>query len=96
MVQCILPTKSENQFTPLNVVIYEKFFLEKRVYKYLFVREDINSAFDTLLPVVRPGVAAHPFALAFGTLVLAEAPLLTLVRRQALAFWSSLELKIYN
>lgn len=41
--------------------------------------------FDAFLAHIGPAVARHPFALALGTLVLAEAPLLALVRRQTLA-----------
>lgn len=40
---------------------------------------------DALLAHIGPAVARHPFALALGTLVLAEAPLLALVRCRALA-----------
>lgn len=46
--------------------------------------------FDALLAHIGPAVARHPFALALGTLVFAEAPLLALVRRQALALRSCL------
>ena len=45
---------------------------------------DVDVAFDTLLAHVGPAVAAHPFPLALGALVLAEAPLLALVRSQPL------------
>lgn len=45
---------------------------------------------DALLAHIGPAVARHPLALALGTLVLAETPLLTLIRRQALAFRSRL------
>lgn len=45
----------------------------------LFVREDIDAALDAFLPVVGPGVAAHPLALTLGAFVFAEAPLLALV-----------------
>lgn len=45
---------------------------------------------DALLAHIGPAVARHPFALALGTLVFAEAPLLALVRRQALALRSCL------
>lgn len=45
---------------------------------------------DALLAHIGPAVARHPLALALGTLVLAETPLLTLIRRQALAFRSCL------
>lgn len=47
---------------------------------YLLMWEDIDAALDALLTVVGPGVAAHPLTLALGALVLAEAPLLALVR----------------
>lgn len=45
---------------------------------------------DALLAHIRPAVARHPLALAFRTLVFAEAPLLALIRRQALALRSRL------
>lgn len=47
-------------------------------------------AFDALLTHIGPAVARHPLALALGTLVLAEATFLALVRRQALALGSRL------
>lgn len=46
--------------------------------------------FDALLTHISPAVARHPLALALGTLVLAEAALLALIRRQALALGSCL------
>lgn len=46
--------------------------------------------FDALLSHIGPAVARHPFAFALGTLVFAEAPLLALIRRQALALRSCL------
>lgn len=45
---------------------------------------------DAFLAHIGPAIARHPLALALGTLVFAEAPLLTLVRRQALALRSCL------
>lgn len=45
---------------------------------------------DALLAHIGPAVARHPLALAFRTLVLAEASLLALIRRQALALRSRL------
>lgn len=50
---------------------------------YLFVWIDVDVAFDTLLPHVGPGVAAHPLPLTLGALVLSEAPLLALVGGQS-------------
>ena len=55
------------------------------------MRVHVNVALDALLPHVGPGVAAHPFSLALGTLVLAEAALFALVRGQTLAFGACLE-----
>lgn len=57
---------------------------------HLLVRIHVYVTLDALLAHIGPAVARHPFALALGTLVLAEAPLLALVRRQALALWSCL------
>lgn len=57
---------------------------------HLFVRVDVYMTLDALLAHIGPAVARHPLALALGTLVLAEAALLTLVRRQALALGSCL------
>lgn len=45
---------------------------------------------DALLAHIGPAVARHPLALAFRTLVFAEAPFLALIRRQALALRSRL------
>lgn len=45
---------------------------------------------DALLAHIGPAVARHPFALALGTLILAEAPFLALVRCRALALRSCL------
>lgn len=56
----------------------------------LLMRKDIDPALDALLAVVSPRVAAHPLALAFGTLVLPEASLLALVRSQTFAFRTGL------
>lgn len=47
---------------------------------------DVDVAFDTLLPHVGPGVAAHPLPLTLGALVLPEAPLLALVGGQSFTF----------
>lgn len=58
---------------------------------HLLVWVHVNVALDALLPHVGPGVAAHPFSLALGTLVLAEAALFALVRGQTLAFGACLE-----
>ena len=55
------------------------------------MRVHVDVALDALLPHVGPGVAAHPFSLALGTLVLAEAALFALVRGQTLAFGACLE-----
>ena len=57
---------------------------------YLLVRVDVDVAFDALLPHVGPGVSTHPLPLTLGTLVLPEASLLSLVRRQSLPFGSGL------
>lgn len=57
------------------------------------MREHVDPAFDALLAVVRPRVAAHPLALTLRALVLAEASLLALVRSQTLAFRTCLEVK---
>lgn len=46
---------------------------------------------DALLAHIGPAVARHPLALALGTLIFAKAPLLALVRRQALALRSCLQ-----
>lgn len=58
---------------------------------HLLVWVHIDVALDALLPHVGPGVPAHPFSLALGTLVLAEAALFALVWRQTLAFGACLE-----
>lgn len=55
------------------------------------MRVHVNVALDALLPHVGPGVPAHPFSLALGTLVLAKAALLALVWGQPLAFGTCLE-----
>lgn len=57
---------------------------------HLLVRIDVYVTLDALLPHISPAVARHPLTLALGTLVLAEAALFALVRRQALAFRSCL------
>lgn len=56
----------------------------------LLVWVHIDVALDALLPHVGPGVPAHPFSLALGTLVLPEAALLALVRCQTLTFGACL------
>lgn len=56
----------------------------------LLVGINVEVALDALLTHVGPAVAAHPLPFALGALVLAEAALLALVRREALAFRSSL------
>lgn len=56
----------------------------------LLVRIHVDVTLDALLAHIGPAVARHPFALALGTLVFAKAPLLALVRRQALALRSCL------
>lgn len=58
---------------------------------YLLMRVHVDVALDALLPHVGPGVPAHPFSLALGTLVLAEAALFALVWGQTLAFGACLE-----
>lgn len=57
------------------------------------MRVHIDVALDAFLPHVGPGVPAHPFSLALGTLVLTEAALFALVRGQTLSFGSCLENK---
>lgn len=56
----------------------------------LFVRIHVDVALDALLAVVGPRISRHPLPLALGTLVLAEAALLALVRRLALSLGTSL------
>ena len=58
------------------------------------MRVDHDVTLDALLSHVGPAVAAHPLALALGALVLPKAPLLALVGRQALAFWTSLKIQV--
>lgn len=58
---------------------------------YLFVWVHIDMAFDALLTHVGPGIAAHPFSLAFGTFILPEAAFLPLIRCQAFAPWPGLQ-----
>lgn len=58
------------------------------------MRVNVDVALDAFLAHVGPGVPAHPLPLAFGTLVLAEAPLLPLVGGQAFAFGSGLNTNI--
>lgn len=57
---------------------------------HLLVRVHVYVTLDALLAHIGPAVARHPLALALGTFVFAEAPLLALVRRQALALRSCL------
>ena len=57
---------------------------------HLLVRVHVDVALDALLPHVGPGVPTHPFSLALGTLVLAEAALFALVWGQTLAFGACL------
>ena len=52
---------------------------------HLLVRVHLDAALDALLAAVGPRVAAHPLALALAATELAEAALLALVRREALA-----------
>lgn len=47
------------------------------------MRKDVDATLDALLAQVGPAVPGHPLPLALGALVLPEAPLLPLVRRQA-------------
>lgn len=63
---------------------------EKLYLAHLLVRIHVYVTLDALLAHIGPAVARHPFALAFGTLVFAKAPLLALVRRQAFALRSCL------
>lgn len=51
----------------------------------LLVRVDVYVALDAFLAHIGPAVTRHPFALALGTLVLAEASFFPLVRRQTFA-----------
>lgn len=51
----------------------------------------VDVALDALLPHVGPGVPAHPFSLALGTLVFTEAALFALVWGQTLSFGACLE-----
>lgn len=56
----------------------------------LFVRIHVDVALDALLAVVGPRISRHPLPFALGTLVLAEATLLALVRRLAFGLGTSL------
>lgn len=56
----------------------------------LLVWVHVDVALDALLSHVGPGVPTHPFSLALGTLVFAEAALFALVRGQTLAFGACL------
>lgn len=58
---------------------------------HLLVWVHVDVALDALLSHVGPGVPTHPFSLALGTLVFAEAALFALVRGQTLAFGACLE-----
>jgi len=60
----------------------------------LLARIHVYVTLDALLAHIGPAVGRHPLALALGTLVLAEAPMLALVRRQALALRSRLQNKL--
>lgn len=77
-------------------VLFKK--IKKRLEKYLkinfylFMWINIYVAFYAFLAHIGPAVAGHPFALAFGALVLAEASFFSLIRRKAFAFGSSLQL----
>lgn len=51
---------------------------------------DIDMTFDAFLAHVGPTVTRHPLPLAFGTFVLPETSLLTLIWSQALSFRASL------
>lgn len=55
------------------------------------MRVHVDVALDALLPHVGPGVPAHPFSLALGTLVFTEAALFALVWGQTLSFGACLE-----
>jgi hypothetical protein len=55
------------------------------------MRVDVDVALDALLPHVSPAVSAHPLALALGALVLAETPLLALVRGQTFTLGAGLQ-----
>lgn len=58
---------------------------------HLLVWVHVDVALDALLPHVGPGVPAHPFSFALGTLVLTKAALFALVRGQTLSFGACLE-----
>lgn len=57
---------------------------------YLFVRIYINPAFNTLLSIIRPRIARHPFSFALRTFVLAETSLPSLIWRFDFTLRSSL------
>lgn len=59
---------------------------------HLFVRIDIDVAFDTLLAHVGPAVARHPLSLTLGALVLPETTLLALVGSQTFSFGPRLQI----
>lgn len=54
------------------------------------MRVHVDVALDALLTVVSPRVARHPLSLTLGTLVLAKAALLALVRRFPFRLWACL------
>ena len=60
------------------------------VQRSLFVRVHVDVTLDAHLSHVSPTVPAHPLSFARRALVLAEATLLSLVRRKTFALWSCL------
>lgn len=60
------------------------------------MRVNVDVTLDALLSHVGPRVATHPLPLTFGAFVLAEAPLLSLIRGQAFPFGPSLDEKGHN
>lgn len=56
----------------------------------LFMRVNVDVALYTFLSHVGPGVTTHPLPLAFRTFIFTETSLLSLIRRQAFTFGSSL------
>lgn len=54
------------------------------------MRVHVDMTLDTLLSHIGPGVSTHPLSFAFGTLVLSEASLLSLIRCQSFTFGPSL------
>lgn len=57
---------------------------------YLFMRENVNIAFNASLCDIRPRVARHPFSLTLGTLVLAKTSFFALIWCFSFASWSCL------